>query len=371
MAKYSNCPKSYETFQKFINQCLIKNNSLIWPDEEVWTLKNLKRIETNFIDKPIMGGEFWDKLFQQFKALNDGCWRILADSLLVYTLPSTYMKPEKKYEYIEKVCKKRGFDLPDFSDERWDVLNQGFTRTSMRYHQKYRQLWLIYYFAMRVKNKSNKEEFINDHRRVRKELYDILENEIEENVDKAYGMLNSILHLGYPEKYERIISQTHKNKIIDRFSHLIDDETKKEGNIDEKISSIRESLEKEYEEKDFDFYLPSIQDMWKEKSDDTKNIETEEDPTLDNLVRTLRRHKQIILYGPPGTGKTYYAKKLANEVIAQDNFEKDFKQLNENEKLQLKIGYQPNKNNDENSYLRFCTFHPAYGYEEFIEGYRP
>jgi 5-methylcytosine-specific restriction protein B len=58
----------------------------------------------------------------------------------------------------------------------------------------------------------------------------------------------------------------------------------------------------------------------------------EEDPFLDELVKTLRNKKQIILYGPPGTGKTYYAQKLSKTIIAQDNFEKDYIQLDEKKK---------------------------------------
>ena len=373
-----------------MNNCLLEDKSLIWSDKEIWTLDNLQKIKTNFIDNPLLGGDFWTKLFEQFSDLNKGCWRILADAFLVYTLPSTYMKPERKYGYIKKVCKKKQLNLPDFADERWDVLNQGFTRTSMQYHQKYKQLWIIFLFAIRVKEKKNRKQFLEEHKAVRSELFDILEG-IDSKVDRSYGMLNAILHLGYPDYYERMISKTDKEKVVKYYSNRIDTEIIKDGNIDEKILSIRKDFEiDEYKQKDFDFYLPSLQENWRE--DETKQVNkkttdienediVEEDPLLDDLVKSLRRHKQIILYGPPGTGKTYYAQKLAKTVIAQDNFEKDYSQLNKHEEEQLEIGpitdkVKEEKENDYNyesnlKYLRFCTFHPAYGYEDFIEGYRP
>ena len=57
-------------------------------------------------------------------------------------------------------------------------------------------------------------------------------------------MINTILHLGYPEKYERIISKRHKQKITDEFKEYIDENIKEEGNIDDKLYFIRTSLEK-------------------------------------------------------------------------------------------------------------------------------
>ncbi|UMZ73725.1 McrB family protein [Natranaerofaba carboxydovora] len=69
--------------------------------------------------------------------------------------------------------------------------------------------------------------------------------------------------------------------------------------------------------------------------------------------------------GPPGTGKTYYALKFAREIIAQNNFEKSYHELTKSERQYLDLE-QASEN-----YLYFCTFHPAFGYEEFIEGYRP
>lgn len=63
------------------------------------------------------------------------------------------------------------------------------------------------------------------------------------------------------------------------------------------------------------------------------------------LVRWLRaveRKKQAIFYGPPGTGKTYLARMLAQLLVAGSD-----------------------------GLIELVQFHPAYAYEDFIQGIRP
>ena len=80
----------------------------------------------------------------------------------------------------------------------------------------------------------------------------------------------------------------------------------------------------------------------------------------------LERKKQMILYGPPGTGKTYWAMITAQGLAAISRFRKRFDQLSDEEKTIIQ-----GSEGSPDGLVRMCTFHPAYGYEDFLEGYKP
>lgn len=86
---------------------------------------------------------------------------------------------------------------------------------------------------------------------------------------------------------------------------------------------------------------------------------------LGRVQSILERKGQVVLYGPPGTGKTYWAERTANDLAAMSAFGKLFEALDEKEQKTV-LGH-----GDECGLVRLCCFHPAYGYEDFLEGYRP
>jgi 5-methylcytosine-specific restriction enzyme B len=79
----------------------------------------------------------------------------------------------------------------------------------------------------------------------------------------------------------------------------------------------------------------------------------------------LERKRQVILYGPPGTGKTYLAGQTARDLAALAHFGRGFSQLDPTEQAVI-TGH-----NGGDGRVRLVAFHPAYGYEDFMEGYRP
>jgi len=75
--------------------------------------------------------------------------------------------------------------------------------------------------------------------------------------------------------------------------------------------------------------------------------------------------KNIILYGSPGVGKTYNINKLISLIEEGKSDSAIFKAIKENKKSDsVDIS-------DIKDRIKFITFHQSFGYEDFIEGFRP
>lgn len=84
------------------------------------------------------------------------------------------------------------------------------------------------------------------------------------------------------------------------------------------------------------------------------------------IQSVLERKGQVILYGPPGTGKTYWAERAVQDLAAPSRFGRPYEALDEGQREALSEGTLKMA-----PCIRFCCFHPAYGYEDFLEAYRP
>jgi len=88
---------------------------------------------------------------------------------------------------------------------------------------------------------------------------------------------------------------------------------------------------------------------------------------LSNNIEVKNSHKikNIILYGPPGVGKTHNIAKLIRLIEEGREDREIFSAIQNNEASNEQISDEIKER------TAFITFHQSFGYEDFIEGFRP
>ena len=358
--------RTYAAAEAWVNCALRNDDSLFTPGEAIWTPELLGDLRARTVDRPDVGGSgFFGKLKGQLAGSPVEVRQLMAETLYFFYLivHEGQVKPETKLSRIEEVLNqqlavpehlvgglKPGFvnmgggiskGLPYFVGfiiefaEQWKALG-----TEQRQHI--------------LNNPWNFEEFASGLE-MRGELF-------KDNSTFHKSQNNALLHLVFPDYFERITSVPQKSKLIKVFEAYVDDST---ASVDGKIYQIRACIQTNLG-RDFDFFDDDVRKLWRpfgnEDFDDISESEVSElgeggehlpdfyslaqklympDAFLEEVTTLLEDKKQVIFQGPPGTGKTYVAQALA-ECLAGSK-----------------------------KRVTLVQFHPSYAYEDFVQGYRP
>ncbi|WP_438033747.1 AAA family ATPase [Sorangium sp. So ce204] len=342
MARFAPAKGIYDIAARFKTTCLQADGSLLFEGGRLWTLENLKELHRVFVDtKDTSKRAFMAKFHDQLADSKKDVKRLAAEVLLVHFLFPSSVTGATKRRLVSTVLSWAG-DLADDKHPAMAALDRGVGSGGQGYNSRRpNELWFLINFALKLKSMDNPvHTTLFSNAGAFRDLVD----DVEDAGSRQFRHM--LLHLIYPDDFERIASSTHKRRIAWAFRDLagpgLDD-------LDDKILSIRRSLEKELPGHTLDFYQPPLAAAWNPDDDDEPGASD-----------ALLYKKQIVLYGPPGTGKTHQAKALAATLIRSAALQKlGAAWYFQNERaVQQVIG----------THFHRVQLHPGYSYEDFIRG---
>jgi 5-methylcytosine-specific restriction protein B len=303
MARYSerDTSKTYAAAERFKDECLKRDGSLLFDGASVWTPDNLAALHRLFVAAPDEGDRsFIDKFRDQVKPAGQTITRLAAEMLCVYFLFPSNVGGYRKRELVNEVLGWGGDALS--SDH---VVSAAFERGIGSGGQGYNtrrpfEIGFLIEFAIAWKKASDAEraEALGDPWKFQERVDDVEGAE-------ARQLRHMLLHLVFPDDFERIASGNHKWRVLSAFDGLVQSPPE---DSDQHLRAVRRELEKLLPGKQLDFYWPPLEAAWYDASE----AGTEYAP-----LDVIRHKRQVVLYGPPGTGKTYRAKRLAERIILE------------------------------------------------------
>lgn len=363
----------YQLYDAFIENCLLKNNSILTNEENIFTFENLKKVKSCFLDSPIEGSsqDFWQKIKKQFENADYETKLCFAHLNWLWNLPAHDITADTKEKTpIWILNEEAKADVRRFNEHKRDNFFPEYgVGSTGQYHKTNKPVELNYLLilCMTLKEKVTNGAFDKDAINAfiiknadmlfEENTYNIDDAEYWQLKNKTIAMQSLMLHLANPDKYEPIASKQDKLAIKQHFDALIKNlpGLQEDINLDEEISLIKEQLIASQQElqldfkNGFSFYNDQLWHIW------NKGIHN-----LSDDLMALQYKKAIVYYGPPGTGKTHSANALAESLIT-------IHFLHKKENLQR---FLKDKNTVVDGRIHHLQFNPNTSYEDFIAGYQ-
>ena len=329
----------FDTANQWKEKCLLGGGSL-FTDHNLWGLNKIKKLLKNFnrnIDAE--GTGFLGKLENQIKSSSVDEKLLASEIVFMLYLPSCNIKPITKLGYVNRIrqwANKEPIDANNLyiATEKLKGLGSGGPGYGNNLWQEFPYFLRFSEHFLKIRSNDKKHALISEGWK----LAEWMDKTIPEEGNRQFRLM--LLHMLFPDKFDRVFSYSTRRKIVIAFQKKIDTYNKSTLETDHLLYQIREDLEQKFG-KQIDFFESPVREMWNKSSSGPSGVAEEPSSspiTTDTTTEVPTEAVNRIYYGPPGTGKTYLLNELKNEYEGR---------------------------------FKFVTFHQAYSYEDFVEGIRP
>jgi len=264
MARRSEATPVYEAVQTWVDHGLLRRVS-IFGYEPLWTPENFARLNADFIESPLEDARsFLEKLQEQLASSPSPVKLLVAEMLWVMMLFPSNVSYEAKVRLIAAPYEWLEMRLP-WNSPLIRVLSAGVGSTGQAYNQhRWRELTL-FVRAMIAWGEIPHLEHVS-----------LLRDGwafaawLDRTPDaKNRQFRNILLHLLFPDLFERISSFAHKRLIVRHFGRAMGIPLPRESTslpvdaFDRPLAEIRKRLEAESPGRTIDFYDPDLEGQWR------------------------------------------------------------------------------------------------------------
>lgn len=243
----------YAVAEMFKIQCLGDHKSLLWPERSVWTAENTSALWQAFMDRPDTGKRsFREKWHDQLQDQSDDVHRMAVELIALYNLFPTNIGKEAKLRDVSTVLGwKLSHDKPNVT-----LLEQAFDRGlgHSGIHYLTAKPWQIAFY-LKFSGQIIQDSIDLGSAQACREVAD----RVQSQLGNGGSARNIILHLFFPEQFERIASERMKRQIIDGLGSATDSDVDQ----DEALRTIRAGLQTKYGRENFDFWDRDVASLWR------------------------------------------------------------------------------------------------------------
>lgn len=259
MAVYLPSQGIYTAAKTWTEKCLVGDGSL-FSAEALWTLENLEELDRCYVRRPDLSKQdFMTKLERQLSVASAPAKRLAAEFVWPILLFASNVNPATKILKIRRIWSWTGSELAVDCPMLESTLLEGIGSMGPAIQNLF---WMEYAYSIstvrELKALAPKERsaLLADAWALAAFL---------DARDPSHGrqFYHALLHLLFPELFERIASRSHKKWIFERFGEGDKPyDVKDRVSTDRQLLAIRSRLESQYG-KGFDYYeTPEIRPQW-------------------------------------------------------------------------------------------------------------
>jgi 5-methylcytosine-specific restriction protein B len=277
----------FEAAERWRRQALESQGSVLGTGD-VWSNANVVSLKHHFVENLDEGeGTFLEKLQRQLSPADSGTKQLAAEMNWFMLLCPSSITARNKRETVQTIWSWSDTRLPEDSPWLSDEVLAGIGSAATAFNiQRWREFrfFIAFIEGFRDLEPGSQQALLKDGWKFAEWINDVADA-------GSRQLRHMILHLLFPDNFERIFSRSDRRKILKAFTGLTNPKIALMSPlaVDRELQKIRHEQEQKHHTADLDFYWTPLREMWQPDEEPNPPIPEEEQSEFSQLSGVMQR----------------------------------------------------------------------------------